>query len=243
MCAVNGTENVEAAFARQGVGKEEIIYTSRFSEQEEAIREETWKVLCAEFLQQFVPESSVVLDLGAGDGKFIRNIKASGKIAVDLSKHVLGLKKDGIEVCQISASEVATHYAGAADVVFMSNFLEHLPDKVVLLNVLDAVYQVLKPGGRLLILQPNIRYVGNAYWDYIDHHIALTEHSLREALEISGFKIERLIPRFLPYTARSMVGRGAGFLGAGQMAALYLRFPFLWRFFGKQTFVVAVPDK
>lgn len=58
-----------------------------------------------------------------------------------------------------------------------------------------------------MILQPNIRYVGPAYWDYIDYHIALTEHSLVEALEVTGYRIERLIPRFLPYTAKSNLGR------------------------------------
>ena len=80
----------------------------------------------------------------------------------------------------------------------MSNFLEHMPDKMVLLAVLEECKRALKPGGRVVILQPNIRYAGPQYWDYIDHHIALTEHSLKEALEICGFKIQKIVPQFCP---------------------------------------------
>jgi hypothetical protein len=123
----------------------------------------------------------------------------------------------------------------------LSNFLEHLPTKQAVFEVLTECRKVLSRGGRLMVLQPNIRYVGAAYWDYIDHHIALTEKSLAEALEVSGFTIEVLLPRFLPYTAKSRSGAlASGRLGKG-LIALYLKFPILWRIFGSQTFVVATP--
>src|SRR5690606_15766959 len=117
------------------------------------------------------------------------------------------LAQKGVEVLQVPATEFADRLGEKADLIFMSNFLEHLPDKRVLLDVLDECRRALRPGGTILILQPNIRYVGPAYWDYIDHHIALTEHSLREALEVSGFEVVKIIPRFLPYTAKSALGR------------------------------------
>ena len=53
------------------------------------------------------------------------------------------------------------------------------------------------------MLQPNIRLTGAAYWDFIDHKVALTERSLVEAAELCGFETERLIKRFLPYTTKS----------------------------------------
>jgi len=110
--------------------------------------------------------------------------------------------------------------------------------------VVDECYRGLKVGGKVIILQPNIRYVGPAYWDYIDHHIALTEFSLVEALEVAGFEVSKLIPRFLPYTAKSLVGR---IVQGGRYASLvrfYLKMPLLWRFFGQQTLVIAKrPEK
>ncbi len=170
---------------------------------------------------------------------FLCNVKAARRVAIDLSAHVGELEKFGVEILQVPATDLRQYFRGTADVVFMSNFLEHLPDKRVLLRVLEECYAVLRPGGTIMILQPNIRYVGAAYWDYIDHHIALTEHSLTEALEVSGFKVTRLIPKFLPYTAKSVFGRLLTKVGGEAAIRYYLRFPLLWKIFGQQTFVVA----
>lgn len=221
-----------------GIGKEDTIYRTRFADHEELVREKTWKILCNSFFQKYISEDSVLLDLGAGDGKFIRNIQAKRKIAVDLSPHVLDLKSSDIEVIQAPAHKLSEHISFKVDCIFMSNFLEHMNTKNMVLEVLGECFKILNPGGQVIILQPNVRYAGAAYWDYIDHHIALTEHSLVEALEISGFKISELIPRFLPYTAKSTGGSLVHTLGDG-LVKLYLKFPILWRFFGAQTLVIA----
>lgn len=222
-----------------GTGREDTIYRRRFSPQEEATREKTWQILCNDFFQTYVHQYDTVLDVGAGDGLFIRNIRAAKRIAVDSSPHVNALQQSGIKVLQIPADQMSFHVQKQVDVVFMSNFLEHMLDKKAVLTVLEECRKVLKPGGRLLILQPNIRYVGPAYWDYIDHHVALTEHSLVEALEVSGLTIDEVIPRFLPYTAKSRLGAAVNGGDRGWMVSAYLRMPILWRFFGQQTFIVA----
>ena len=224
----------------EGVRKEEEIYAGRFTAEQNRTREATWRVLCKEFLQRFVGRESTVLDIGAGEGEFLLNIEAKKKIALDLSDHVRKLASHGITVVQAPASDVDTQVSERVDVVFMSNFLEHLPNKALLLEVFESVHRVLAPGGKLLILQPNIRYIGAAYWDYIDHHIALTEWSLVEALEVTGYEVKTLIPRFLPYTVKSKVGSIATSGPVERLVSIYLKLPFLWRFFGKQTFVEAV---
>jgi len=89
------------------------------------------------------------------------------------------------------------------DVVFASNFFEHLLTKRGLLRTLAEVRRVLRPGGRLLILQPNIRDAGGAYWDFFDHHLPLTERSLVEALELAGLKPIEVRRRFLSFTSKS----------------------------------------
>lgn len=231
--------NVAEKLSTEGVGKELDLYTRRFSPSEYETRKITWQVLCREFFQQFIPPESTVVDVGAGEGHFLLNITAAKKIAVDLSAQVKELEGKGISVLMVPATELSKHLHAQADVIFMSNFLEHLPDKRTLLAVLDDCRLALRPGGRVMILQPNIRYVKERYWDYIDHHIALTEHSLCEALDVCGYQVEKLIPRFLPYTAKSKVGHVASGARAAQFVRWYLRFPILWRFFGGQTFVVA----
>lgn len=52
------------------------------------------------------------------------------------------------------------------DVVFTSNFLEHLPDKPSVDGTIAEAYRCLKKGGRLICLGPNIKYVNGAYWDF-----------------------------------------------------------------------------
>lgn len=223
----------------EGIGKESTIYTSRFSPAQEKVRNDTWDVLVSEFFQQYIKATDRVLDLGAGDGLFITKVNAGGKIAVDLSSHVNNLKDLGIEVHQVLATDFADRLDAPVDVIFMSNFLEHLPDKRILIQVFEECHKALAPNGKIMILQPNIRYAGVQYWDYIDHHIALTEFSLVEGLEITGYKVKRLIPQFLPYTAKSKAGSISSFISTKTLVSRYLKIPLLWKLFGAQTFVLA----
>lgn len=222
-----------------GVGYESEIYSRRFTEKQLALRNATWKVLCDEFFSKYVNLEDTVLDLAAGEGQFITNIRAKRKIAVDINPSVKILRREGIEVYYAPATNFAKELSCSVDLIFMSNFLEHLTEKRLVLEVFEECKRALNPGGRIMILQPNIRYAGPAYWDYIDHHIALTEHSLVEALDITGFKVEKLIPRFLPYTAKSKLGDVAGGNKGATLVSLYLKLPILWKIFGAQTFVIA----
>lgn len=233
-------KNHEALLQLQGVGKESAIYAQRFSDQEERMRESVWKLLCQSFFnKKFISANDVVVDLGAGDGLFSKYIKARKRIAIDISPHVLTLREQGVEVIQAPATQFAPLLSEKANVIFISNFFEHLPTKQLVLDVLDECKNALATNGKVIILQPNIRYVGVSYWDYIDHHIALTERSLVEALEVSGYRVDYIVPRFLPYTAKSLLGRLLGNPRLSFLMNYYLKMPFLWRFFGQQTLVVA----
>lgn len=234
---VKTTMNPE--FNNQGVGKETELYSNRFSDLEYQTRMHTWKTLCNEFLNKFISPDSIVLDVGTGDGHFIRNINCKEKLAVDLDPKSKILEEENVKVFLIPATEMHTTINQKVDVIFMSNFLEHLPNKRILLEVLSSAYQLLSENGKIIILQPNVKYVGPAYWDYIDHHISLTEKSLVEALEVNNFKIQHLIPRFLPYTVKSKVGRIAGNRLTSKLVSFYLKTPLLWKIFGKQTLAIA----
>jgi SAM-dependent methyltransferase len=224
----------------QGTGYEASIYAQRFDSSQEAVRLASWRVLGQDFFPKFVAHTDTVVDVGAGDGLLLRNLRAHRRIAVDINP-CANLSDLHIESLQCLATEFASRLDQAVDVVVMSNFLEHLPTRQLVIEVFREARRALTPTGKLLILQPNIRYVGAAYWDYIDHHIALTEHSLQEALGVAGFRVQTMIPRFLPYTVKSRLGRIASSLDPGLLMKVYLRFPILWRFLGGQTFVEAVP--
>jgi hypothetical protein len=91
----------------------------------------------------------------------------------------------------------------------------------------------LKKGGRIIAMGPNIRYVGGAYWDFFDHHLPLTEISVRECFEVAGFRTQFMLDRFLPYSMVNVSRYPMIFL------RLYLRLPLLWKLLGQQ-FVVMV---
>lgn len=210
-----------------------LIYQKRFSRQLEQ-RRRVWQVLVKVFFQRLVPADSVVLDLGCGYGEFINHVQARVRYGMDLNPDAALHLDDGVKFLEQDCSQPWNLPDGSLDVVFTSNFFEHLPNKECLARTLDEVRRCLRPGtGRLIAMGPNIRYVNGAYWDFWDHHLALSERSLGEALENRALRIERSVSRFLPYT---MVGKKES---PGVLIEAYLRMPWLWRLFGKQFLVIA----
>jgi ubiquinone/menaquinone biosynthesis C-methylase UbiE len=118
------------------------------------------------------------------------------------------------------------------DRVFANNFFEHLTKPDIIQTLLEA-RRVLKLGGEIMILQPNIRYCANDYWMFFDHITPLDDRSMAEALEITGFSVKECIPQFLPYTTKSRLPKSL--IGL----KVYLMVPLLWKMFGKQAFVRA----
>lgn len=209
------------------------LYNIRFSGDDITRKNKIWRVICHNFFNKFIKPSDTVVDVACGFGEFISNISAHQKIAIDLNPETQRFLAPDIAFHQMPATEFGSVVRGAADVVFTSNFLEHLPDKQALDLFLDQVRIALKPGGRYLILGPNLRYLPGQYWDFYDHHLGLTHLSLCEALHLKGFEIDLCLDRFLPYSTKG------GLPTHPLLVWLYLKFPLAWRVLGKQFFIVA----
>jgi SAM-dependent methyltransferase len=209
------------------------LYSQRFPEAALAQKHAIWKVLCDAFFNRYIRPTDTVVDIGAGYCEFINNIKAGRKIAVDLNPDVHRFANSDVQVINQSCTAVSEITSGSIDVVFMSNFLEHLPSKNLVLDTFRECHRMLRPGGRVIILQPNIRYLPGEYWDYFDHHTPLTDRSLVEGLNLVGLTPKVVVPRFLPYTTKSRIPQ------APWLVRLYLALPFFWPLLGKQALVVA----
>lgn len=209
------------------------LYKIRFEDSELPRKNAIWKVICKDFLQQFIAPTDTILDIASGYGEFINNISCKKKLSVDLNQDTKGFLAEDVEFHNISATEISSISSTEVDVIFTSNFLEHLPDKKILDVLLKEVISTLKPGGKFLILGPNLKYLAAEYWDFYDHHLGLTHLSLCEALKLNGFLVDKCIDKFLPYTTQGSLPTHP------ILVRLYLKFPFIWRFLGKQFFIVA----
>ncbi len=212
------------------------LYEKRFSKLERVHKEKLWQILCNNFLQKFIdPNSDVVVDLGAGNCEFINNIHAKKKYAVDLNIDTKQRAKKDVTVISGSIKYLEKFFSHSrVDVIFMSNLLEHLDSKEEVFRLLTESYTVLASGGRVLILQPDIKLVGSSYWDFFDHKVPLTLASLTEALVSIGFQISFVRYPFLPYSTK------VRFIPLWPVLfELYLRLRPLHFIFGKQFFLSA----
>lgn len=212
--------------------KLEVIYEKRFAGSEEQ-RSKVWRVLTASFFQGWVQPTDAVLDVGAGYCEFINNIQAKRKCALDLNPATPLRAAADVEVLRQDVTAPWSVAQSSMDVVFSSNFFEHLPTKAALQHCLREIQRVLRPGGRLLAMGPNIRFCYDVYWDFFDHFLPLSDRSLAEALEITGMKVERVVPRFLPFTMKGTKPPPA------LLIRWYLQLPVFWRLLGKQFLIVA----
>ena len=209
------------------------LYQIRFSDTNRYKKDLVWQVLCEHYFQQFIPHSSVVLEVATGYGEFIRHITASRKIAVDLNPDSKGFLPEGIEFHLGSATNLTMIKDESIDVCFSSNFFEHLPSKEVMDEVLCEVRRTLKPGGLYITMQPNLRFEPGRYWDYYDHVLPLTHLSCREAFIKAGFEVTKVVDRFIPFSTDSKLPQHP------LLVKMYLRAPLLWRLFGGQFVIVA----
>ena len=212
------------------------IYEKRF-EGVLSQKNKIWKTLCSLYFQKYIKFTDVVLDIGAGYCEFINNIKCGKKYAVDLNEDTSKFADPDVKVFNYSSTDLSFWSEASIDIVFMSNFLEHLRNKEEVLKTLLEVYRVLKPRGKVMILQPNIRYTYKEYWDFFDHYIPLSDKSLVEALHIAGFRIELLLSKFLPYTTKTRIPKNYFLI------KVYLKLPIIWKVMGKQMFIIARKEK
>jgi len=209
------------------------IYQERWEDSELEKVSKVWEVLTRVFFQKLIGENSKVLDIGCGFCHFLNHLKAKEKTGVDANpsagnyaaKDVTFIHSDDLCLKMLPDE----HF----DCVLLSNFLEHLDSTREVIALLVRVRELLKPEGRVIILQPNFRLLGPAYFDFVDHKTILTDKGIEEALNIAGFKIERRIIRFLPYTTKSKLPQHPF------LVRLYLLLRPAWFLMGKQSLFVA----
>lgn len=205
-------------------------YETRFTY--DPARAEVWRHVAA-YLQRWVATDDGLLDLAAGYADFTRSVTARRKVAIDTNPGLPGYLADSdVEAIVGDATDLSTFLDGEFATVFASNFLEHL-DHDAVDRCLVGVHRVLRPGGHLLLVQPNFRLAPKRYFDDYTHRTIWTDQSLTDLVAARGFDVVHTEARFLPLTMKSRLSFGAA------LVPYYLKVPPALRPLAGQMLVVA----
>jgi SAM-dependent methyltransferase len=196
-------------------------------------RDAVWRRIVP-YLGRWVPADGAVVDVGAGYCSFINNVQARRRVAVDLNPGTAEYAAAPVEFVRASASDLSPLADATFDTVFASNLLEHLSREDIA-QAVEEFLRILRPGGRLILIQPNYRLCSERYFDDYTHLTPLSDVSLVDLLEVKGFAVEHVESRFMPFSLKSRAGHLAA------MIPLYLKLP--WRPLAAQMLVIATRGK
>jgi SAM-dependent methyltransferase len=165
-------------------------------------------------------EDGAILEVGCGAGMYLDLMRALGwrqAVGVDLSETAVRRAREELGL-EAYCGELAELGLGASrfDAVTLSHTLEHVGDPV---GFLAEVRRLMKPGGRLAVVVPNMAGLGarlhGPYWHGLDaprHLVNFSPHSLGLAMERAGLRVERLrtSPRVAYEVALHSHGRRMG---------------------------------
>ena len=197
-----------------------------------AARRGVWREIVRYVVTDVGPVDTLV-ELGPGYGDFIDQYPAKRRIAFDLNPEMRAFMGPGVEFHERDASAMASLPAESVDLVFASNFLEHLegPD---IEEILEVAHRVLRPGGRIALIQPNHRRCAEHYFDDPTHVSVFDDRNIREWLACAGFARIRVDPGLLPFSMKSRAPKWPLLVRA------YLHSP--WRPLAAQMYAVGERD-
>jgi SAM-dependent methyltransferase len=165
-------------------------------------------------------DNGSLLEVGCGSGGYLDLMRALGW------KRVVGVDIGDEAIRQVKEGEGIEAYCGdlrdmrfepdSFDAVSLSHTLEHVYDPV---EFLCEVRRILKPGGRLAIVVPNLESLSSRrfgeYWFHLDaprHTVNYTRRGLSTLIEQAGFTTQKLTttPRGAYQTAIYSYSRKTG---------------------------------
>lgn len=151
----------------------------------------SWEAIGHLFLEMV--SSGVVADLGAGEGVLSQMLarRAEKVIAIDISPKMVEVgtemaKKGGVSNLEFRCGDMAAPpiQKKSVDRVILSQALHHAVQPE---QVLQASWEILKPGGQILILDLNQHTFEEARELYADVWLGFSEVELERMLKKAGF--------------------------------------------------------
>ena len=195
----------------------------------DARRDGVWREI-VRYLRRDMGEPRRVLDLGAGYCGFINHAPGDEKFALDIFEGVAAHAASDVDVRIGSCIDLSAWESDSLDCVFASNLFEHL-EFGDFERAMGEACRVLRPGGRLLVIQPNFATYARNYFDDYTHRLIFTHTGLATALEAHGLRVVRVERGLLPASFKSRLPARPWMVG------LYLRLPI--RPLARQMYVCA----
>ena len=192
-------------------------------------RRAIWREIVA-YVRRDAGEVETIVELGPGYCDFINSFPANKKFAFDLNPDMQRFAEDDVDLRIGDARRLTELPAESVDLVFASNFFEHLEGDTVD-ELLAVIARALRPGGRLMLLQPNHRLCAEHYFDDPTHVTIFDDTNIGEWVSRHGFRIARLVPGLMPFSMKSNAPKWP------LLVRLYLHSPI--RPFAAQMYVVA----
>lgn len=158
----------------------------------------SWKALAEALIKSL--NYRHVADLGAGEGTLSQLLaqRAEKVIAVDLSPKMVEYaqslaRKNGLHNLEFRIGDIESPPIddGSIDLAILSQALHHAENPQ---RAIDAAHRILKPGGRVIILDLLQHTFNEARELYADRWLGFSESQLASMLKKSGFtEIETLI--------------------------------------------------
>ena len=142
------------------------LYEYRFRDVAQTGKLAVWREI-AQYVHARMGAPERVLDPAAGRGEFIRSVPAAERWGVDLVRQAdLEAANVKMIISDIMDADLPADYF---DGVWVSNFLEHLPDQNAVADLLGKLRAAMIVGGRLAVMGPNFKYCQREYFDCADH--------------------------------------------------------------------------
>lgn len=196
-------------------------------------RRRIWSEI-SKYISADVSDINTLLEIGAGYCDFINQFPAKKKICFELNPDRAKFASPDVEFRCGDAIQLVKEIDETVDMVFASNFLEHLSYEQLDV-LLPGIYSILNNNGKFVILQPNYLLCQHSYFNDETHRTIFSDENIKPFLEKFRFEILKLIPGLLPFSMKSRLPKWP------LLVRLYLNSPF--RPYAAQMYIVAQKNR